>query len=467
VHFISLEFFILVSVTLAIYYLPYVRRMQVPALIVSSLVFYGYGQPLLLALLVFTSLVAGAASYLALAKRGPNYTVPVAVCTFLLILAFFKYKFLPFFEIEHISASAIEPVQFVLMLPLPIGISFYTFQAISLVIDSRKKEYIHLLAPYADKPLKYIQDSFFYIIFFPQLVAGPIVKAHEFLPQISRKKFRDVNLEMAITAILTGLFFKVFIADNLNVITGYIDVIVEEGGSNLIDVGLLTFAFGIQIYADFFGYTLMAIGIAALFGYRLPENFDAPYLAISISDFWRRWHISLSSFLREYLYVPLGGNRKGSVRTYLNLIIVMGLGGLWHGAALSFMIWGLYHGIGLAIERPLLARLNQFSSPVALFVRGFGTFVFATFGWVFFKLNEFGDVVSYFGYENLQLATEGLLSNFEISIIIFMGCIVFIQQYLNKRRLKNRYVASVVYGMMLVSVVLQPGGEDAFIYFQF
>jgi D-alanyl-lipoteichoic acid acyltransferase DltB (MBOAT superfamily) len=224
---------------------------------------------------------------------------------------------------------------------LPIGISFFTFQALSYVIDVRRRR----LRPTT------LLDFAVYLSFFPHLVAGPIVRAGEFLPQLRHQRdARRVDAGIAFWLIALGLFKKVVIASYLasHSVDPLFALPFRHGGVEAL-VGV--YAYAIQIYADFSGYTDMAIGLALLLGFRFPLNFDAPYTATSLQDFWRRWHMTLSRWLRDYLYVPLGGNQRGRARTYANLLTVMVLGGLWHGAAWTFVVWGLLHGLGLVVER--------------------------------------------------------------------------------------------------------------------
>jgi alginate O-acetyltransferase complex protein AlgI len=245
----------------------------------------------------------------------------------LALLGFFKYKFL-FFAPPALTGNG--AVDFLLNLPLPIGISFFVFHNVSLLVDLTRQK----------SPRPELASVFLYIIFFPQLVSGPITRAQMFMPQIAPKHIADVAFVEAGKWILTGYFFKLFVANNLNEMTALMAFPLSETLQTQ-DRWLLVFLYSYQIYADFFGYSAIAIGLGLLFGYRLPVNFNLPYVSQSFAEFWTRWHISLSSWLRTYLYIPLGGNRRGRFRTYLNLIIVMGLGGLWHGAGISYLVWGL------------------------------------------------------------------------------------------------------------------------------
>ena len=234
-------------------------------------------------------------------------------------------------------------------------------------------------------------DTGLYLSFFPQLVAGPITKGKMFFPQIVAKRLRDVEWANATRNIIVGTFLKRVVADNLNPLTLPLTDKRYYAGTPQGDLLAMIIGYSAQIFADFAGYSLIAIGVAQLFGYRLPDNFNQPYLAQSITDFWRRWHMSLSAWLKEYLYIPLGGNRLGPIRTYINLLIVMGLGGLWHGAAWKFAIWGLWHGALLAFER--LLGVGETSRGPVVVLRVLLTFSLVTFGWLFFRLSSLADIV--------------------------------------------------------------------------
>jgi alginate O-acetyltransferase complex protein AlgI len=342
--FTSWQFGVFVAVVFALYYSPAIRPLQVQLLVLSSLFFYGYGQPELLPMLAVA--VLGTYLFLVLAIKDRTIWLPVGIAFNLSLLAFFKYKFL-FFD-PAAPLTGVSLADFLLRLPLPIGISFFVFRNISLLVDLTKSD---------ETSRPDLTSAFLYIIFFPQLVSGPITRAQMFLPQIRQKFFVDVPFVEAAKWILTGYFFKLYVANNLNEMTVYMEFPLFETVRTQ-DKWLLVFLYSYQIYADFFGYTAIAIGLGLLFGYRLPVNFNLPYVSASFSEFWSRWHISLSSWLRTYLYIPLGGNRRGTVRTYLNIMIVMGLGGLWHGAALSYLARGTMHGVLLVLERAIFGNVD-------------------------------------------------------------------------------------------------------------
>ena len=451
--FASWQFGVFAFSVFVLYYLPPVRAYQVQLLVAASLVFYGYGQPELLPLLAVAAF--GTYLFLALALQDRRLWLPIGIGFNLALLAFFKYKFL-FVGTE--PAPTGQPfVDVLLRLPLPIGISFFVFHNISLLVDLTKKE-----APSTD-----LKSVFLYIIFFPQLVSGPITRAEMFMPQIAPKYLRDVPFIDAAKWILTGFFFKLFVANNLNEMTAHMDFPLYEALQTQ-DRWILVFLYSYQIYADFFGYSAIAIGLALLFGYRLPINFNLPYIATSFSEFWTRWHMSLSNWLRTYLYVPLGGNQRGPIRTYVNLIIVMGLGGLWHGAGLSYLLWGLLHGVFLALERPLLPFLQSIDSIWFRTARIAVVFLCVSMLWIFFKLPNFDHAWSYLA----GMFRPGTNPNptklfYNLALIYSLPVIV---QHLGFHKLfqtRLRAVEPYLYGAMAALAYLEAGPETAFIYFQF
>ena len=270
---------------------------------------------------------------------------------------------------------------------LPVGISFFTFQSMSYVIDVYRGHF---------KPLNSLLDYAFYVSFFPQLVAGPIVRARDFAPQIRKPLVvTDDMFARGVYLVMIGLFKKAVISDYISL--NYVDRIFDNpaaytGVENLLGV----YGYALQIYCDFSGYSDMAIGLALLLGFQFPMNFNAPYRAQSISDFWHRWHISLSSWIREYVYFSLGGNKKGRARTYFNIIVTMLLGGLWHGASLTFIMWGGMHGVALAVHKWLRLEVfkhgkNYESHGIRKFLAAVLTFHFVAFCWIFFRSQSFSD----------------------------------------------------------------------------
>lgn len=313
-----------------------------------------------------------------------------AVAANLLFLGFFKY-----YDFFRSSFSALLKIfgsspQFLLLhLILPVGLSFYILRAISYNIDIFRRQL---------KPTVSLLDFSLYIAFFPQLLSGPIMRPAEFLPQLENGGAKTIeNFPEQIALILSGLFKKLVIASYLT--TNIVDnVFPVPQNHSALAVLLAIYAYAVVIYCDFSGYSEMAIGIAGLMGFKSPQNFNAPYLALNIQDFWRRWHITLSNWLRDYVYIPLGGNRKGKLRKYLNLLVTMFVSGLWHGTGLHYVIWGLFHGFGLAAQQIIDEKEQQLPAPKTLLIKSikkfaswFITLHFVCFGWIFFRAESVSD----------------------------------------------------------------------------
>jgi alginate O-acetyltransferase complex protein AlgI len=479
--FASWAFVLLVLVTFATFYAAPSQRWQTTVLIIASGVFYGYGQPMLLALLIGSAVVNALASYGVRVSSNPGTRVGLAaggIALNLALLAAFKYGGLLAETFGHALHAGRSWVDWFVALPLPIGISFYTFQGISLVADeyrdmvsgsSSPRSASELAAPWP----RFLADTLLFIMFFPQLVAGPILKAHDFYPQIAPKRLADVNVGYAFKALVLGYFLKLVVADNLAEQTFWMRWPYCEGHSSLILVMLLV-GYSAQIFADFAGYSLIAQGCAALFGYRLFDNFNFPYIATSFSDFWRRWHISLSSWLREYLYIPLGGNRYGLGRTLLNLLVVMVLGGMWHGAAWRYGTWGLLHGLALAGERLLFGPVSGLRSAAGdwrfvRLLRAAGVFAFVSFAWLFFVMPSMTEVQGFLHAVVTNIRTPvawwlGLVLGLYILPVLLYHVLGGIPAI--RRRLP---VAAVefAYAAMLVAIAFNHGNAAPFIYFQF
>jgi alginate O-acetyltransferase complex protein AlgI len=403
--------------------------------------------------------VLGTYLFLGLALDARRIWLPAGIIFNLGLLTFFKYKFLVIDTATSFTGWA--TVDFLLQLPLPIGISFFVFHNISLLVDLTRR----------GGPAPSLTDVFLYIIFFPQLVSGPITRAENFLPQISPKFIADVPFVEAAKWIISGYFFKLFVANNLNQLTTN----MEFPNYQLLWIGdrwICVFLYSYQIYADFFGYSAIAIGLALLFGYRLPINFNLPYLSHSFAEFWTRWHISLSTWLRTYLYIPLGGNRLGKARTYVNLMIVMGLGGLWHGAAFSYLTWGLLHGLFLVIERPLLPYIDRSAgirwlSGTLSRLRMLVVFVCVSVAWVFFKLPNFEHAMDYLGGMFVDQPTPHHTHIYR-SLALIYSLPVMLQHLLPSGWLeRTRPVDAYLYGSMAALMLVDAGADTAFIYFQF
>jgi D-alanyl-lipoteichoic acid acyltransferase DltB (MBOAT superfamily) len=372
-------------------------------LLLVSLFFYYKAGGLFLLLLVFVTLIdytCGLLIYRSGTKAGRRFFLVLSILSNIGLLAYFKYT--GFFVqtindlfgtdivvtdvLGALSNSLLGTNFDISSIVLPVGISFFTFQSLSYTIDMYRMKL---------EPVRNVSDFGFYVSFFPQLVAGPIVRASEFIPQLYREyNVTKREFSHAVFLIVKGLTKKIIISDFIAV--NFIDRVFElptaySGFENLLAV----YGYGLQIYCDFSGYTDIAIGVALILGFRLPVNFNSPYKALDLTDFWRRWHISLSRWLKDYLYIPLGGNRKGRVRTLVNLMLTMLIGGLWHGASLRFLIWGGLHGIGLAINK---IKDYIFGTPVqkgrlATALSVFLTFNFVSFCWIFFRAQNMHSVV--------------------------------------------------------------------------
>jgi D-alanyl-lipoteichoic acid acyltransferase DltB (MBOAT superfamily) len=363
-------------------------------MIAASYLFYGWWDWHYVWLLALSSALAQAgaiAVYRTENERRRRWVMAVAVGAVLSLLLYFKY--FDFFltnvtnGLHHLGINLSPPI---IALVFPVGLSFYTFMAISYIVDVYRREI--LPAP--------TLDLFVYLSFFPHLVAGPIVRGSELLPQVrSRRDPRRLDVGRAAHLIFGGLFKKVVISSFLA--SAIVDPVFRDPAAHSsLEILFAVYGFAAQIYADFSGYTDIAIGVALLLGFHFPQNFNRPYTARSLQDFWRRWHMTLSRWLRDYLYIPLGGNRKGAVRTYVNIALTMLLGGLWHGAAWTFVAWGGIHGAGQAIghwrrERRTRLGLSPLpEGPAAVWRQRVVTFHVVCLGWVFFRADSFGTAVT-------------------------------------------------------------------------
>lgn len=386
---------IFLPAALAFYFLcP--RKLKNLLLVLVSLLFYAWGEPkyIFLMLLSVTVNYAGGL-FLESYTHRKKQVLFLCVSANLLILGYFKYFNFAVQSINSLlsvfhgtgSFGASEVI-------LPIGISFYTFQALSYVIDvyrgevKAQKNYLYLLL---------------YVSFFPQLVAGPIVKYRDIEKQIIKRTVDTDKLALGISRFIGGLGKKVLLA---NTFAAAVDKIY---GSHFPEVSrpalwLAALLYMLQIYFDFSGYSDMAIGLGRMFGFEFQENFNLPYCSKSVREFWRRWHISLSSWFRDYVYIPLGGGRRGAVRTYFNLLLVFFLTGLWHGAGWNFIIWGLYHGLFLVLERAFLGKVLERSGPVAGRIY---TLLAVFFGWIFFRAENMAQAVSFI--RNMFLPHESVV----------------------------------------------------------
>lgn len=381
------------------------------------------------------------------------------------VLGYFKYTNFFFETYTTLSGSTFNHFDIF----LPVGISFFTFQSLSYTLDVYRGNL---------KPVDDVLDYAFYLSFFPQLVAGPIVRAADFLPQIHKPTVvTNAMLGRAVFLITTGLFKKAVISDYISI--NFVDRVFDAPGlytglENLFAV----YGYALQIYCDFSGYSDMAIGIALLLGFHFNINFDSPYQSLSITEFWRRWHISLSSWLRDYLYISLGGNRKGKMRTYLNLMITMLLGGLWHGASWRFVIWGGLHGFALAVHKAFSSRWEFENKPIWNLLCVFVTFHFVCLCWIFFRANDIPSVM---------LMLEQIAFNLHASVfpefvsgygavfsLFIIGYVLhFIPQNITdivERKIIQMPLAAkaaCIVAVIILVIQTKSAGVQPFIYFQF
>ena len=350
-------------------------------LFLGSLVFYAWGEPIYVILMLFSTIsdyIHGRAIAACKSKGGRRSLLFSSVAVNLAVLGFFKYADFVIGTVNQLTGS-----QFALLeLPLPIGISFYTFQTMSYTIDCYRGR---------AKVQKNLPDFAVFVTMFPQLIAGPIVRYTDIESSLHERKPDILDISYGCKRFVYGLAKKVLLANNLGLL--WTDISSRDASSaSILTVWMGVLAFAFQIYFDFSGYSDMAIGLGRILGFHFPENFNYPYIAASVTDFWRRWHISLSSWFREYVYIPLGGNRKGLPRQLLNILIVWMLTGLWHGAGWNFVLWGLWFALWLTIEKLGLKKLLE------TLPKGIGmvyTWVVVLVSWVFFALEDGGQFVVY------------------------------------------------------------------------
>tara|TARA_B100001540_G_scaffold314426_1_gene339339 strand:+ start:5810 stop:7231 length:1422 start_codon:yes stop_codon:yes gene_type:complete len=471
--FNSYTFILFLAVVLAFYSSPIRWKSKKILLIGASYLFYAAWNPPFVILIWFSTLVdwllAQRIAY-ATSIRLRKFFLICSLSVNLGLLGFFKYsEFLvnSFVDMAAMIGVAYQPLEMDII--LPVGISFYTFQTLSYTLDIYKRQM---------KPWHSFTDYALYVTFFPQLVAGPIVRAHDFLPQCDTPK--SVNwskMGWAVSLIILGIFQKVVLADGL-----FAPVVEKVYDSTAIVSSMAaavgTLAFAGQIFCDFAGYSTTAIGVAMALGFALPDNFRFPYAAIGFSDFWRRWHISLSSWLRDYLYISMGGSRHGKVKTYRNLALTMLIGGLWHGASWTFVVWGGLHGSYLVLERLANRLMGQWriwkTMLGRLFLAGV-TFGLVCLAWVFFRASSFDKA-----FEIIQ-ATLFLLPYAEIYVsrvdvaLVGVGItgLLFMHAMLRNTTLEDAaakvpdLLKAMVLGIMLTLIIMSPGEDRAFIYFQF
>jgi alginate O-acetyltransferase complex protein AlgI len=472
--FNSLDFLIFFAVVLALHNLPFSWTAKKRNLLVASYLFYAAWNPPFVVLIWISTLTDWWAARRMHHAAGPTARrcwLALSLGVNLGLLGFFKYgEFLTqnFAALVQRAGVAYVPAEWSIV--LPVGISFYTFQTLSYTLDVYRRD----IEP-CDSPL----DFALFVTFFPQLVAGPIVRAADFLPQCRNpRRATQRQLSWGLSILVIGLFQKVFIADGLMapVVETVYGAVSTPG---FVDAWAGTLAFSVQIFSDFSGYSCCAIGAGLCLGFAIPDNFRYPYAAIGFSDFWRRWHISLSTWLRDYLYISLGGNRKGHRRMLVNLMATMLLGGLWHGASWTFVAWGGLHGLFLVLERGLKALVPRSVlwdyGPVR-FVLAVATFLLVTVAWVFFRADSFGQAYAFIASMCGLTGGTGaaLLAKRDLAIVGAVVLTLLTQHWLMRgttvEALFDRmpwWLRALPLAACLTAVLSTSGTGHAFIYFQF
>lgn len=472
--FNSLTFVVFFIVVVALHNAPFFSwRVKKFNLLLASYLFYAAWNPPFVILLWISTLVDwNAAKWIhqATSETRRRLFLILSLATNLGILGFFKYGGFLLENFQALMATfGIDYQPAAWSIVLPIGISFYTFQTMAYSLDV----YLRRAAP-----AKSLLDFSLFVTFFPQLVAGPIVRPSQLIPQFVEPKIATrPQFYWGLGLITIGLFEKIVLADSF-LAPAADGAFGASGALAPLDAWTGVLAFSGQIFFDFSGYSTIAIGTALCLGFALPNNFRFPYAAIGFSDFWRRWHISLSTWLRDYLYIPLGGSKKGPVRTYINLGVTMLLGGLWHGAAWTFVIWGALHGLYLAGERILreiTPKQDWFNGWPFKFVMALVTYFLVNITWVFFRAQSFGDAMmmlsSMFGLA--KDPQKVLYLNAIIPALLVIGGMV-LTHWLMRSTTKEAVIAKTpawviasVWTLMLFMLIITQGSDSAFIYFQF
>ena len=464
------------------------RKFQHLFLVGSSYFFFYFSNNFLITLLIYSSLLdfyLGKAIFNSKNKRTKKILLITSLAGNLGLLGFFKYANFMIDEVngivQYFGMSQIDSLDII----LPVGISFYTFQTISYTVDIYRGKLT---------PSESFWEFALFVSFFPQLVSGPILRASHFLPQL-REKLSKENLTVRLRAIsihhsalrfgislmAVGFFKKMFFADNIAPMVNEIFSVPIGLESFSIIIGAI--GFGIQIYCDFSGYSDIAIGAAIILGFNIPANFNKPYFATSPVDFWKRWHISLSTWLRDYLYIPLGGNKKGDYRSYANLFTVMIIGGLWHGAAWNFLIWGALHGVYLAVYKLLITKFPSLEDTQLLKSRKTKiiailiTQYFVFLAYVAFRVEDVSALpyvlYKYVVWDFATEATSEILSHNKLPLLLIIGFLIM--NYVSYKRniikilseLKIRYWMLALFGIMTLILLFYDPFPEEFIYFRF
>ena len=466
------------------------RKFQHVFLLLASYFFFYYTSNYLIVLLIFTTIwdyYFGSMIYKAKDQKTKKVILLFSLAGNLGLLGFFKYADFAIAQFNFLGNQLNLNTQIpMLSLVLPIAISFYTFHSITYTVGIYRGQLT---------PVKSFTEYAIFVAFFPQLVAGPILRAKEFLPQLREKMdglkagtrlrqivINETNLKIGITMMALGFFKKMFFADNIAPLVN--DVFNNPIGLDSFTIILGTISFGIQIYCDFSGYSDIALGAALIMGFKIPVNFNKPYFATSPADFWRRWHISLSTWLRDYLYIPLGGNKKSKPRTYLNLFIVMFLGGLWHGASWNFILWGILHGAYLAIHKfildkfPVLKDHFFFKTKMGRIISIAITQYFVFLAWIAFRVQDTNNMIyAMQKYVLIDFQITNILpflSSHKIPLLFMMSFILLHYISYKKSNLSEiissfrlRYWFVFLTGVAILILLFFNGKPEDFIYFKF
>lgn len=470
--FNSLTFLLFFAIVLAVHSLPLKWHLKKTNLLVASYVFYAAWNPPFIVLLWISTLTDWFAAKRMAVSTGRRRALflGLSIVVNLGLLGYFKYGT---FLLENFSALLAQfhityavPSNSII---LPLGISFYTFQSMSYSIDVYRKKI---------EPGDSLLDFALYVSFFPQLVAGPIIRARFFIRQLGESGWRRAqDLGWGATLITLGMFQKIVLADGLlaPVVENVYGAPADASG---IDAWIGTLAFSGQIFFDFNGYSMIAVGLARCLGFKLPWNFLSPYAAIGFSEFWRRWHVTLSAWLRDYVYISLSGSRRGTLRTFLNLSLTMLIGGLWHGASWLFVLWGAAHGALLIVEhagKKLFAAHRTFrDSKTAQAFLGTVTFTVICLTWVLFRADSLDSAMHLFGvmllpFQSAVLVTTSNIAAVTLVIIGLLAAHVFMRHRNFDKTLQALpwpFLAALI-AAMLLSILLSPGEERDFIYFEF
>ena len=441
--------------------------------LLGSVIFYAWGAPKFIFILTGSTLADFFIAQLIAKSETRQRRLWLGLGIFLNVSLLCYFKYANFFvrNMDHILVHFKHAPIHWAEVALPIGISFFTFHKLSYLIDVYRK---------ADKPLEKMSDYFLYIMLFPQLIAGPIIRFHEISNQIANRHLVKDKIDDVLAGLLRfiiGLAKKVLIA---NVIGREADIVFGTGIYDLTTIncwiGIIAYTF--QIYFDFSGYSDMAIGLGRMMGFVFPENFNNPYISQNITEFWRRWHISLSNWMRDYLYIPLGGNRISKSRTFFNLWVVFLISGLWHGAAWNFIIWGVYHGTLLIMDRLFFIKLLSKTGKI---IRTSLTFILIMIGWVFFRSPNLRYALGFLKRMFVFSGKEFPFLSFQIIIVILLAivfCFVWSNKKLEMLQMQLYQPGNTVFGILLKSsfaigafllcvLELSASGFNPFIYFRF